>query len=146
MESSQPARDKDESVFEGIDYSMKGYDKPIRRARILLFIIAGLQLLPLFILDKELDDMSRLLVIGSSIFSSVVFAALAFWSRSKPYPALLIALVFYLLLIGVAAALTGMMSLMQGLIVKGIVVVLLIAGVKNAKEADNIRKTFGNTD
>ena len=136
MESpqSQPPASKDESVFDGIDYSMKGYDKPVRRARIILYIIAGMQLLPLFMLGEVIDETSRMLVIGSSIFSSVVFAGLAFWSRTKPYPALLIALVF-----------SGWQSLIQGVVVKAIVVVLLIAGIRNAKEAEDVRKTFGNS-
>lgn len=147
MESpqSQPPASKDESVFDGIDYSMKGYDKPVRRARIILYIIAGMQLLPLFMLGEVIDETSRMLVIGSSIFSSVVFAGLAFWSRTKPYPALLMALVFYGVLLALAVAFTGWGSLLQGVIVKAVVVVLLIAGIRNAKEAEDVRKTFGNS-
>ena len=120
---------------------MEGYDKHIRNARNMLFVIAGLQLLPLLFLGP-LPASGRLLVAAISIFVSAVFFVLALWTKQKPYTALMTAFVVYLALIAINGFLDAR-TLVQGVIVKIIVVVLFIVGLRNARDAQRMKDTFG---
>jgi hypothetical protein len=96
---------QEESVFAEEEFSMEGYDKHIRNARILLFV-------------------------------------LALWTRKRPYTALLCAMIFYLSLIGISA-LMDPSTIIQGWIWKIVIIILLILGLRNGKEAQDMMDTFG---
>lgn len=114
------------------DDSMEGYDKPIKRARILLFVIAGLQLLGIFT-AVDFPEPRKWITIGLFVFLAVIFATLAIWTKKKPYTAIVTALSIYAAL-HVLAAIIEPASIFQGVIVKVIAFVLLITALKNAKE------------
>jgi hypothetical protein len=132
----------EDSLFSEDDYSMKGYDKHIRNARIMLFVIAGLQLLPI-VLMGDVPSEVRWFVIGVSVLAAAVFAGLALWTKTRPYPALLIATIFYVGIIVLNVILSGPATILQGIIFKVIIIVLLILGIRNAREAEEMKKTFG---
>lgn len=133
---------KEETIFPEEEFSMEGYDKHIRNARITLFIIAALQLVPVFVMGNLNSD-ARAFVIGVSVLTAVVFAGLAYWTRFKPFTALLIALIVYIGIILVNVVLGGIGTILQGLVLKVIIVMLLILGLKNAKEAEDMKKMYG---
>ncbi|WP_315818558.1 hypothetical protein [Paraflavitalea speifideaquila] len=115
------------------DYnSMEGYDKPVRNARILLFVIAALQLVPIFLIPP-MDDLAKYITIGIYVFFAGVFAALALWTKRKPYTAIITALCVYTGIILLAAYFQPS-SIFQGLILKVVVYVMLIVGLRNAKD------------
>lgn len=126
---SAPQEDLLNDVY---DDSMDGYDKPIKRARILLFVIAGLQLLSLFTVG-DLPEPENWITIGIFVFVAAVFAALAFWTKRKPYTAIITALSIYASL-HILSAILEPASIIRGLIVKIVAFVLLITALKNAKE------------
>ena len=142
METPQSTSNQQENLIDEPDFLRQGYDKHIKNARIMLFIVAGLQLLPLVMLPKDIDSDSRMIIIAITIFVALVFAGLAFWTKKKPYPALLTALIFYVSLVALNAFIDPK-TLIQGLIMKIIVVVLLIMGFKNAKEAKDEAEAYG---
>ncbi|WP_153795992.1 hypothetical protein [Foetidibacter luteolus] len=112
--------------------SMEGYDKPVRNARIILYVIAGLNLTQLFVL-KNYTSLDNVLTIIVVLLFSGIFVALAFWTKRKSYNAIMTALIVYttIILIG---AINDPASIFQGLILKIVVYVLLIVALKNAKE------------
>lgn len=124
------------------EFSMAGYDKHIRNTRIMLFIIAGLQLLPLLTLGS-LPDETKMLVAIVSLITAAVFVGLGIWTKYKPYTAIIVALCVYLGIIALTAIAAGMATIFQGIIVKSIVVVLFILGLRNAKEIEEARRNHG---
>jgi prepilin signal peptidase PulO-like enzyme (type II secretory pathway) len=126
---SGPQEDLLGDVYED---SMEGYDKPVKRVRILLFVIAGLQLLATFT-AIDLPEPENWITIGLFVFLSGIFTVLAFWTKKKPYTAIITALSIYIALHALSAILEPA-SIIRGIIVKGIVIVMLISALKNAKE------------
>ena len=141
MQQEETPKPNEESIFTEADYSMEGYDKPIRRARTMLFIIAGLQLVILAFMAGGNDE-SNWITIAIGVFVALVFVILGIWTRKKPFAALLIALIFYIALMA-GDGILDPMSLFRGIIFKIAVIVLLILGLRNAKEAIDLRKSFG---
>jgi hypothetical protein len=123
-----------ENLLEDMyDYnSMEGYDKPVRNARILLFVLAALQLIPIF-LATDLPEPENWITIGIYVVLAGIFAGLAFWTRTKPYTAVITALSIYTGLILLSAVLEPS-SLFRGIILKIVVFVLLINALRNGKE------------
>lgn len=129
----EPAPQQENLLEDMYDYnSMEGYDKPVRNARILLFVIAGLQLIPIFLIPP-MDDLEKYITIGIYVFFAAVFAALALWTKRKPYTAIIAALCVYTGIILLAAYFQPS-SIFQGLVLKAVVYVMLIVGLRNAKD------------
>lgn len=141
MEEQKPDPNPEETIFEESDFSMEDYDKHIRNARIMLFIIGGLQLLPLLFL-AHLTTRAKLLVASISIIVSCIFFVLALWTRQRPYAALLCASIVYITLIAINGILDPN-TLLQGAVVKVVIMILLILGIRNAREAQRMKETFG---
>ena len=134
-----------ETIFNEQEFSMEGYDKHIRQARNALFIAAAILLLNAIILfsnypvDLEimwLDYLIWVVYIGG-------FIALALWTKKKPY----FAIIGGLILMGVfilVNAIIDASTIIGGLIFKIAVIVFLIKGLGDAKEAQQIKEQFSS--
>jgi hypothetical protein len=138
--NQDPETQQEESIFNEADWSTQGYDKHIRNARIMLYIVAGLQLLPLLTLGPIAEDVYWI-VIGLQLFFVAVFVALAIWTKYKPFAALMTAMIFFIC-IWLLGAILNPATIFSGILVKVIVVILLILGIRNAREAEEVKKTF----
>jgi hypothetical protein len=127
MEEQKPT-EKD-SLEETL--SMEGYDKPVRNARIVLFIMAGIQLAYIFMIG-DIPQPYKAINIGINISIAVAFTLLAFWTKTKPYTAIITALIVYSCLI-VLGAILEPISILQGFIFKILTYVMLIVAIGNAK-------------
>lgn len=135
---------KEESIFDTEDFSMKGYDKHIRNARIILFVIAAFQLVGIF-LSLKLSGPVMWISIGGYTVIALVFSALALWTKQKPFTALLIGLILYIALL-VGDAIVDPSDIIKGILLKILVIILLILGLKNGKQAQDLRDAFGEKD
>jgi UDP-N-acetylmuramyl pentapeptide phosphotransferase/UDP-N-acetylglucosamine-1-phosphate transferase len=136
-----PVQPQEESIFTESDYSLEGYDKHIRRARNMLFFVAVVQLIGLFTITDQ-EETARYITMGFIILIALIFAGLALWTKKKPYAALLTALILY----GSLLILDGVFepsNLYKGLVLKIGIIVSLISGLRNAKEAEDLKKAFG---
>ena len=140
--NQQTEAPQEQTIFNEADWSMQGYDKHIRNARFMLYIVAGLQLLPLFTLPTGLPDDALYLAIGLQVIFAAVFVGLAIWTKYKPFVALVTAMIFFVG-IWVLGAVLNPGTIFSGLAVKIILIVLLILGIRNAKEAEELKKTYG---
>lgn len=113
-------------------FSMEGYDRPVKRARIILFIVAALQAIPIFTW-VDLPEPARTVNISINVFEILVFCALALWTVRKPFNAIIGGLIFYSLLI-VFYGIISPVTLMSGLLIKALVYGLLIIGLSNARD------------
>jgi hypothetical protein len=138
--NQDPETQQEESIFNEADWSTQGYDKHIRNARIMLYIVAGLQLLPLLTLGPIAEDVYWI-VIGLQLFFVAVFVALAIWTKYKPFAALMTAMIFFIC-IWLLGAILNPATIFSGILVKVIVVILLILGIRNARDAEEVKKTF----
>ncbi len=137
-----PAQPEEQSIFNEEEFSMDGYDKHIRNARIMLFVLAGLVLLELFLIFPLDDEPIRIFTAVFIVVVSAIFVTLGFWSRKKPYTALLVALIVVITLL-VLAFIGDPTSLFQGWFIKIPVILFLVMGLRNAREGQRMMKAFG---
>lgn len=140
-ETNEP---KQESIFTENEFSMQGYDKHIRQARNAIFWVAGILLLNLVILIATIPEGYEYLWLDIAIWGVFIlsFVFLGFYCKNKPYNAIVGALVLYGLFILMNAYL-DISTLYKGLIFKALVIIFLVKGLKDAKEAQEMKKNFG---
>jgi hypothetical protein len=122
-------------------YEVKRYELTKAREKIstgvtILYVLAGLIFLvngAFYIGDK---DIAYLL---TAIIVPAIFLALAWWSKTKPFTAMVVALVFYVTML-LATAFTEHLSALRGIIIKVVVIGALIKAVRGGREAQNIMK------
>jgi hypothetical protein len=140
-----PTQNPEETIFPESEFSMEGYDKHIRNARIMLFVLAGLFLLSLAALLPFDDNPVKMVMAAVIVLFAAAYVALAFWTKKKPYTAILTALILFISL-EVLSFLLQPASIFQGWILKIIVILLLILGLRNAKESQRMMEAFGKKD
>jgi hypothetical protein len=140
-----PTQKPEETIFPESEFSMEGYDKHIRNARIMLFVLAGLFLLSLAALLPFDDNPVKMVMAAVIVLFAAAYVALAFWTKKKPYTAILTALILFISL-EVLSFLLQPASIFQGWILKIIVILLLILGLRNAKESQRMMEAFGKKD
>ncbi len=133
-----------ETIFSGEEFSLQGYDKHIRQARNAIFIAAAVLTLNLIILAIMIPASYEYLWIDLCIWGAFIagFVILGFWTKKKPYSAIVGALILYALFIILNAAL-DITTLYKGIILKVIIIVLLIKGLNDAREAQRMQEQMG---
>ena len=136
--------DNTQTIFSGDDFSMEGYDKHIRQARNACFISAALLLLNAVILFSKypfdisimwLDYLLWAIYIGGFIFCGI-------WTKHKPYYAIIGALCVFALFV-IVNAIIDPSTIVGGWIFKIAIVVTLIKGLGDAKEAQHMKAQMG---
>jgi hypothetical protein len=127
---------------------MEGNERSIRKARNALFWAGGLiffwEMFAMFRADEGFDPFS----VGFAVLIGGSFIALGFWTRKKPYSAIMVGLVVFIAYLALVVVVNGMVeggvgilkALISGLIVKVIILVNLILPIKDAKELQQARK------
>lgn len=140
-QQTPPTEPVEESIFTEEDYSMEGYDKHVRNARITLYVVAGLSLLAIFLL-QDMEDLAKKIAIGIVVLIAAIYAFLGYWSNKRPFTAILIGLIFFVCL-QVFNAIADPATIIQGWYVKIAVTLFLIMGLRNARDIQDRRKAFG---
>jgi len=122
-------------LLEEESLSMEGYDKPVRKARNILFAIAAIQLIDIY-LALEQYGMARTITFILSIGLALIFFLLGLWTKRKPYDAIITGIVVYSILI-VGNAVFEPATILQGLILNIVIFALLVTALSNAKEAQS---------
>lgn len=134
-----------ETIFEGEEFSTEGYDKHIKQARVAIFITAGLVLLSLIIsiaIAPSIDYDTLWIVCGVYGIFVGGFIVLGFWVKKKPYTAIICALCLYGLYIALNAYF-DISTLYSGWMVKVAIIVVLIKGLNDAREAQRMKDQLG---
>ena len=137
LSSEQP-----ESIFNEHDFEMQGYDKHIRQARNAIFAGAIVIFINLLILIAG-NNSNEYLWIDILLWSLFIlgFTLLGLWTKKKPYSAIVGALILYAVFIGLNAVI-DISSIFKGIIFKIIVIVFLIKGINDARQAQEMQKHF----
>lgn len=120
-------------LLEDDDLSMEGYDKPVKKARNILFVLAAIQLVFGIFIALQQYGVARIISMAIYIGIAIVFFLLALWTKSKPYTAIITALSIYGVLV-LADFIIDPASILRGIIIKIVVFALLISALSNAKE------------
>jgi hypothetical protein len=127
---------------------MEGNERSIRKARNALFWAGGLiffwEMIAMFRASEGVEPVS----IVFAIAISGAFVALGFWTRKKPYTAIVSGLAVFIAYLALVVVINGMVegsvgvlkALLGGIIVKVIILVNLILPIKDAKELQEARK------
>ena len=144
QEPEQTNENVEETIFSPEEFSMQGYDKHIRQARNVIFIAAGVLVLNLVILIASAPAFYEFLWIDILIWGVFIagFVALGFWTKKKPYSAIIGAMILYGVFIILNAAL-DVTTLYKGILIKVIIVVFLFKGLNDAREAQQIKEQIG---
>ncbi len=140
---STPPDQKEESIFSGEEFSMEGYDKHIRQARNAIYTAAAVLFINLLVLAATAPNGYEYLWIDLGVWGIFIagFIALALYTKKKPYTAIVGAMILYALYI-LLNALLDVSTLYKGIIMKIIIIVLLVKGVNNAKQAQSMKEQF----
>jgi hypothetical protein len=111
-------------------------DETTRKGGNALFVAAGFMVLGglIIMLRDETGDGPILLLIN--IIVAAMYVGLGFWSKKNPFAAILVGLIIFVSLI-IINAIVEPISIIQGIIVKVIVIGYLIRGLVAASKARN---------
>lgn len=105
-------------------------EKKIRNVKILLYVLAGLNLAVGLVVSALSADMGILFFLEYFI-AAAVFTACAIWVNKNPIAGVIAAFSFYMLL-QIAAAIVDPSTIFQGIIVKVIFIGMFIKGIRSA--------------
>lgn len=114
--------------------------KKIKNAKIMLGIVAGLQVLGGLIFLAA-DDQDGGLVMGIQLIVALLFLGCMFWVDKNPVTAMIVALSIYILII-LIGALADPATLVSGILVKVLVIGALARGITAAREAKHIQESI----
>lgn len=134
-----------ETIFDDQEFSMEGYDRHIRQARNTLFTAAAILLLNAVLLFSKYPFDIEMMWLDYLLWIGYIggFIVLAFWTKKKPYYAIIGGLILLGIFILVNAVIEPS-SLFGGIIFKIAIVVFLIKGLGDAKEAQQMKEQFSN--
>lgn len=133
-----------ETIFTEEEFSTQAYDKHIRQARNAIFVAAGVLTLGLIILGIQVPDYYEYFWIDCIIWGAFIvgFILLGLWTKKKPYTAIVCALVLYGLFI-ILNAIADPTTIYKGIILKIVIIVSLVKGLNDAREAQQMRDQLG---
>lgn len=139
--NEQTSENSQETIFTPDEFSLQGYDKHIRQARNAIFVAAGILAISLLVLAANAPKNYEFLWLDITIWGLFIlgFIAMGFWTKRKPYNAIIGALILYSLFIILNAA-VDITTLYKGIIFKVIIIVLLVKGLRDAREAQEMKK------
>lgn len=129
--------------YEGVkQVEMQGYETGIKKARNALFVTAALVLVGEIIVATSAGIELSPLLIGIIVIETGIFIGLAFWTKSKPYTAIITGLILFILMWVAAIVLNddGGQSIYRGIIVKGLIIYFLASSIKPAKAWEDAKK------
>jgi hypothetical protein len=128
------------SIFSEEDFSVDIYNKHIRQARNAIFATA-IMLLISFIISMAVSTNYEFMWLDYALYGFFIlaFVGLGFWTKHKPYYAIIAALILYGLFIGINA-IADPKTIFSGIIFKIIIISLLVKGLSDAKQAQEMKQ------
>ena|SRR5688572_8852040 len=127
--------------YEGVkQLELEGYESGIKKARTALFVTAALFFIMELITAAVSDIPLTPLFWAIIVVEAGVFVALGFWTKTKPYAAIIIGLLFFILLWGLAVAVSGVQGAFGGIIVRIIIIVYLAKALGPAKAWEEAKR------
>lgn len=141
MQQDDPEESLLEDLFDEPPF-IDTYRKAINRARITLFALAGLQVLSVayyFLLDYSIESIAFLMIYALVI--AAIFTGLAFWTKKKPFTAIVVGLVLYTVLL-IYSIIFYSYNWWSGILIRIFVYIMLISALKGAKQVQAWQDTM----
>ena len=146
-ENQNPGDQQPTSENEIADYydgvkklEMEGYETGIKKARNALFVTAAL----VFIGELVSAGISGIgitpLLIVIALVEAGIFVGLGFWTKTKPYTAIIVGLILFILMWVMAIVIAGGRAAYSGIIVRIIIISYLVSALKHAKAWEELKK------
>ncbi|MDZ4793304.1 MAG: hypothetical protein SGI83_03415 [Bacteroidota bacterium] len=141
---NEPAPKSENAIadyYEGVKkMEVQGYESGIKKARTALFVTALLLLIGEIISASASDFVFTPLMIAVIVVEVGIFVALALWTKTKPYSAIITGLIVFILLWVAGIVVVGDKAIYSGIIVKIIILANLISALKPAKAWEDAKK------
>ena len=139
----EPKKDEIADYYDGVkQLERQGYETGIKKARNALYVTAALLLIGEILTASTMGIALSPLVIAIALFESGIFVALALWTKTKPYSAIIVGLILFILMWVVSIAVIGGRAAYSGIIVKIIIIYFLASALKPAKAWEDSKKTL----
>ena len=141
-DNQQPASENEiADYYDGVKkLEMEGYETGIKKARNALFVTAAIFFIAEMISAGNSGIGFTPLVIVIALIESGIFVALGFWTKSKPYSAIIVGLILFILQWVLAIAVIGGRAAYGGIIIKIIIISYLVSALKQAKAWEDLKK------
>lgn len=127
--------------YEGArQLEIQGYETGIKKARTALFVTAALILAGELITASMQNIPLTPLLIGIAVFEAAIFVGLAFWTKTKPYTAIILGLIIFIGFWVLAILTSGFRGAIGGIIVRVIIISYLVSSLKHAKAWEEAKK------
>jgi uncharacterized membrane protein YoaK (UPF0700 family) len=138
-----PKENEIADYVEGIKkLEMQGFETGIKKARTALFVTAALVFISELVAAGTSEIGITPLLIGIALFEAGVFVALALWTKTKPYSAIMVGLILFILMWVAAIFINGGKAVYSGIIVKIVVITYLAKALKDAKAWEETKKNL----
>ncbi len=142
-DSNPPRENEIAEYYEGVKkMELSGYERGIKNARNALFVVAALVFIGELVFAGISGTGITAWVIGIAIAEAAVFIALGLWTKTKPFTAIVIGLIIFILMWVASIVIIGNSAIYKGIIVKIIIIFYLISALKPAKAWEETKKTM----
>jgi len=140
-DSESPRKDEIAEYYEGVKkMELEGYETGIKKARNALFVTAALTFAGEMISVALSGGVYTTPVIVVALIEAGIFVALAFWTKTKPYSAIITGLILYIGMWILAIVLVGVRAAYGGIVVRLIILAYLINALKHAKAWEQAKR------
>lgn len=139
--SNEEGKNEITEYYEGVrQLEMQSYESGIKNARMALFVTGALlfagELISAAISEAPFTFLFWIII----LIQSGVFVALGFWTKTRPYAAIVTGLIFFILIWILAMAFSGFRGALGGIIVKIIIIVYLAKAIGPAKAWEEAKR------
>ena len=128
--------------YDGVrQLEIQGYESGIKKARTALFVTAALVFAGEMIAAAIANIPITALVIGIALIEAGIFVGLAFWTKTRPYSAIMTGIVIFIGFWIFAIVVSGFTGAVSGILVRIIILSYLISAVKPAKAWEQAKKS-----
>ena len=136
----KPSENEIADYYDGMKkLEMEGHESGIKKARNALFVTAGLLLLGEIIAMSRAGLAVTPLAIGIIAVEVGIFVALGFWTKYKPFTAIITGLILFIAIWIISATLAGQ-PVYAGILMKIIIIVILATALKPATAWEDLNK------
>lgn len=139
----KPGENEISDYVDGVrNLQLQGYETGIKKARTALFVTAGLLLLSEIITASVSGIEWTPLLIAIVVVEVGIFVALGFWTKTRPYAAIMLGLVIFILYWLAGIILVDSSAIYKGIIFKIVIIIYLAQAIKPAKEWEETKKNM----
>ena len=129
--------------YDGVkNLELQRHAEGVKKARTALFVAAALIFIGELVSVAIQNIAFTPFIIGIAVIEAGIFVALAFWTRTKPFTAIVVGLIVFIGIWILAIVASGTQGAISGIIVRIIIISYLISALKPAREWENAKKNM----